>query len=135
MGIRRHQRQLEAARYEALCRKMFDSFPGLKYQAITLRESHSASHNGWSACLYNGEDFFVSMHYDITHIVDRVGGGDSFAAGLIYGLATGLPDEDALNYAVAASALKHTIPGDVNLSTHDEVKQLMGGEASGRVQR
>ena len=127
--------QLDTARYEALCRKVFETFPGLKYQAITLRESHSASHNGWSACLYNGEDFFLSTRYDITHIVDRVGGGDSFAAGLIYGLATGMPDEEALNYAVAASALKHAIPGDVNLSTQDEVKRLMGGETSGRVQR
>jgi 2-dehydro-3-deoxygluconokinase len=127
--------QLDTARYEALCRKMFDSFPGLRVQAITLRESYSASHNGWSACLYNGTDFFVSARYDITHIVDRVGGGDSFAAGLIYGLATGMADEDALNYAVAASALKHSIGGDVNLSTRDEVLRLMGGEASGRVQR
>jgi 2-dehydro-3-deoxygluconokinase len=127
--------QLDVPRYEALCRKMFEAFPRLKYQAITLRESYSASHNGWSACLYNGGDFFLSTRYDITHIVDRVGGGDSFAAGLIYGLATGLPDEDALNYAVAASALKHSIHGDVNLATRDEVMRLMGGETSGRVQR
>jgi 2-dehydro-3-deoxygluconokinase len=126
---------LDAARYEALCRKMFETFPNLKVQAITLRESYSASHNGWSACLYNGEDFFVSRRYDITHIVDRVGGGDSFAAGLIYGLVTGMADAEALAYAVAASALKHTIPGDINLSTRAEVLRLMGGEASGRVQR
>jgi 2-dehydro-3-deoxygluconokinase len=126
---------LDTARYEALARKMLETFPNLKYQAITLRESYSADHNGWSACLYNGRDFFISRRYDITDIVDRVGGGDSFAAGLIYGLHTGLSDEDALNFAVAASCLKHSILGDVNLVTVAEVKRLMGGDASGRVQR
>ncbi len=127
--------ELDAARYEALAKKMFETFPNLKYQTITLRESFSASHNGWSACLYNGSEFFLSKHYDITHIVDRVGGGDSFAAGLIYGLTSGMADEDALNLAVAASCLKHSIPGDVNLTTLAEAKKLMGGDASGRVQR
>lgn len=127
--------QLDTARYEALCHKMFETFPNLSIQAITLRESFSANHNGWSACLYDGQDFFVSPRYDITHIVDRVGGGDSFAAGLVYGLATGMPHDEALNYAAAASSLKHSIPGDINLSTRDEVLRLMGGEASGRVQR
>ncbi|HXR66559.1 MAG TPA: sugar kinase [Ktedonobacteraceae bacterium] len=127
--------KLSLARYEALCRKMFDAFPNLKYQAITLRESHSASHNGWSACLANGQAFFASTSYDLAHIVDRVGGGDSFAAGLIYGLATGMEEEKALNFAVAASALKHTIPGDLNLVTLAEVQHLLGGDASGRVQR
>ena len=127
--------KLDTTRYEALAKKMFATFPNLKYQAITLRESFSADHNGWSACLYNGSDFLVSRRYDITDIVDRVGGGDSFAAGLIYGLHTGMADEDALNYAVAASCLKHSIGGDVNLATADEVKSLMGGDASGRVQR
>jgi 2-dehydro-3-deoxygluconokinase len=127
--------KLDTTRYEALAKKMFATFPNLKYQAITLRESYSADHNGWSACLYNGNDFFVSCRYDITDIVDRVGGGDSFAAGLIYGLHTGMSDEDALNYAVAASCLKHSILGDVNLATTSEVKRLMGGDASGRVQR
>ncbi len=126
---------LDTARYEALAQKMFATFPNLKYQAITLRESISASHNGWSACLYNGSKFFLSRRYDITDIVDRVGGGDSFAAGLIYGLHTGMADEDALNYAVAASCLKHSILGDVNLATVAEVKRLAGGDASGRVQR
>ena len=114
---------------------MFETFPNLKYQAITLRESISASHNGWSACLYNGSEFFLSRRYDITHIVDRVGGGDSFGSGLIYGLHTGMADEDALNFAVAASCLKHSILGDANLSTLAEVERLAGGDASGRVQR
>ncbi len=114
---------------------MFNEFPNLKYQTITLRESYSASHNGWSACLYNGSEFFLSRRYEITDIVDRVGGGDSFAAGIIYGLHTGMADEDALNFAVAASSLKHSIIGDANLVTVDEVKRLAGGDASGRVQR
>ena len=127
--------ELDTARYQALAKKMFATFPNLRYQAITLRQSFSASHNGWSACLYNGSDFFVSRKYDITDIVDRVGGGDSFAAGLIYGLHSGMADEDALNFAVAASCLKHAIGGDVNLATLDEVKALAGGDASGRVQR
>jgi 2-dehydro-3-deoxygluconokinase len=126
---------LDTARYEALAQKMFATFPNLKYQTITLRESFSASHNGWSACLYNGKDFYLSRRYDITDIVDRVGGGDSFAAGLIYGLHSGMADEDALNFAVAASCLKHSILGDANLATVAEVKRLAGGDASGRVQR
>jgi len=126
---------LDTARYEALVQKMFATFPNLKYQAITLRESYSASHNGWSACLYNGDQFFLSRRYDITDIVDRVGGGDSFAAGLIYGLYTGMADDEALNFAVAASCLKHSILGDANLATVAEVMRLAGGDASGRVQR
>ena len=130
-----HSGELDTAKYKALAKKMFDIFPNLNYQAITLRESFSASHNGWSACLYNGTEFFTSRRYDITDIVDRVGGGDSFSAGLIYGLHSGMSDADALEFAVAASCLKHTIPGDVNLATVDEVKRLMGGDSSGRVQR
>lgn len=122
-------------RHEALCRRMFVAYPNLKYQAMTLRESYSASHNGWSACLFNGREFFVSPKYDLTHIVDRIGGGDSFAAGLVYGLATGMGDEQALNFAVAASALKHTILGDLNLVTLAEVQQLLRGDTSGRVRR
>jgi 2-dehydro-3-deoxygluconokinase len=127
--------ELNVARYEQLCEKVLAAFPNLKYQAITLRESHSASHNGWSACLYDGRKFFVSTRYDLTHIVDRVGAGDSFAAGLIYGLATGTGEDEALNFAVAASALKHTIPGDQNLVTRAEVRRLLAGDATGRVQR
>jgi 2-dehydro-3-deoxygluconokinase len=130
-----HSGALDTARYEALAQKMFETFPNLKYQAITLRESFSASHNGWSACLYNGQEFFLSRRYEITDIVDRVGGGDSFAAGLIYALHTGMPDAAALEFAVAASCLKHSILGDINLATVDEVKRLAGGDASGRVQR
>jgi 2-dehydro-3-deoxygluconokinase len=102
---------------------------------VTLRESKSASHNGWSACLNDRKDFIVSQHYDITHIVDRVGGGDSFAGGLIYGLSTIDNHKDALEYAVAASCLKHSIPGDFNRFTADEVRSLLKGGGSGRVQR
>ncbi len=127
--------QLDVAKYEALAKKVFETFPNLQYQAITLRESFSASHNGWSACLYNGKEFFISQRYDITHIVDRVGGGDSFAAGLVYGLYSEMADQDALNFAVAASCLKHSISGDVNLVTVAEVQRLKGGDASGRVSR
>lgn len=127
--------EINLARYEALCRKMFEAFPNLKQQAITLRKSHSASHNEWLACLFNGREFFASTTYDLAHLVDRVGAGDSFAAGLIYGLATGRGEQEALNFAVAASALKHTIPGDLNLVTLAEVQNLMRGDATGRVQR
>ncbi len=127
--------EIDPQKYEALCEKMFEAYPNLTYQAITLRESYSASHNGWSACLHNGEDFFLSTHYEITHIVDRVGGGDSFSAGLIYGLMSGMEDEAALEFAAAASCLKHSIPGDANLVSVDEAKQLAAGEASGRVRR
>jgi 2-dehydro-3-deoxygluconokinase len=126
---------LDLARYEALCRRVVETFPNLKYQTITLRESHSANHNGWSGCLFNGRKFFVSARYDLTHIVDRVGAGDAFAAGLIYGLTTDIGDEASLNFAAAASALKHTIPGDLNLVTQSEVQNLLDGNASGRVQR
>ena len=120
---------------EKLAEKVVTEFPNLKALAITLRESKSASHNGWSACLYNGKDFLVSRHYEITHIVDRVGGGDSFAAGLIYGLQALASHQEALEFAVAASCLKHSIPGDFNRFTVDEVKGLLKGDGSGRVQR
>jgi 2-dehydro-3-deoxygluconokinase len=130
-----HSGQLEHAQYEKLAGKVLDRYPDLKSIAITLRESVSASHNGWSACLHDRKDFHVSRHYEITHIVDRVGGGDSFAGGLIYGLlALGSPQE-ALEFAVAASCLKHSIPGDFNRFSADEVKALAKGGGSGRVQR
>lgn len=102
--------------------------------AITLRESISASDNNWAALLYSGGEFFLSRKYPI-HIVDRVGGGDSFAGGLIYSILAGKPTKDALEFAVAASCLKHTIFGDFNLVSVDEVETLAGGDASGRVQR
>jgi 2-dehydro-3-deoxygluconokinase len=103
--------------------------------AVTLRESRSASDNGWSACLNDGGTFFVSRHYDITHIVDRVGGGDAFAGGLIYGLQALEDPREALEFAVAASCLKHSIPGDFNRFSVAEVQQLLTGGGSGRVQR
>lgn len=108
---------------------------GFKYVASTLRESHSASHNGWKALIYNGTEFYESRHYDIQPIVDRVGGGDAFAAGLIHGLLTYPTQAEALEFAVAASALKHTIPGDFNQVSVAEVESLMKGDGSGRVQR
>jgi len=127
--------ELDTAAYKQLAEKVLEEFPNLKKQAITLRESHSATHNGWSACLHNGKEFFVSKHYDIFNIVDRVGSGDSFAAGLIYGLSTGMDDPQALEFATAASCLKHSIPGDYNQVSVPEVMRLVGGDSSGRVQR
>jgi Sugar kinases, ribokinase family len=130
-----HSGKLETDQYRKLTEKVMSAYPNLKKLAITLRESRSASHNGWSACLNNGKEFLVSKHYEITHIVDRVGGGDSFAAGLIYGLLNLPSDQDALEFAVAASCLKHSIPGDFNRFTVDEVMALVKGGGSGRVQR
>jgi 2-dehydro-3-deoxygluconokinase len=121
--------------YQALTRQVLAEYPNLKMQAITLREGFSANHHGWSACLYNGSDFLLSRRYDITEMVDRVGAGDAFSAGLIYGLHTGLPHEEALNFAVAASCLKHSTAGDANLATVSEIRELMAGDTSGRVQR
>jgi 2-dehydro-3-deoxygluconokinase len=112
---------------------MIDKF-GFKYVVSSLRESYSASDNGWSACIYDGKEFYHSRKYNV-RIVDRVGGGDSFAAGLICGLIDGKNMKDALEFGVAASALKHTIPGDYNLVTRADVETLVGGDASGRVQR
>jgi 2-dehydro-3-deoxygluconokinase len=119
--------------YKDVARQLAEKF-GLKYVAITLRESFSASDNGWSAMLYNGTEFYSSKKYKM-HIVDRVGGGDSFGAGLIYGLTSGLSNGDSLEYAVAASCLKQSIEGDFNLVSKNEVETLMNGDASGRVQR
>lgn len=119
--------------YQEVAQKLVERF-GVKKVAITLRESLSASINNWSGLLYNTKEFFRSRKYTI-HIVDRVGGGDSFAAGLIYGLVTGMPDHEALEFAAAASCLKHTIFGDFNLVSAAEVHSLMAGDASGRVQR
>jgi 2-dehydro-3-deoxygluconokinase len=127
--------ELDIDRYRRTAERVFESFPNLKKQVITLRESHSADRNGWSAVLYDGRKLFTSRHYDITDIVDRVGGGDSFAAGLIYGLIHYKDDQKALEFATAASGLKHSIPGDFNRVNVAEVESLMGGDASGRVQR
>ncbi len=127
--------QLDTSQYEALTNKVMDEFPNVKTMAITLRESKSASHNGWSACLNDSKQFLLSRHYEITHIVDRVGGGDAFAGGLIYGLIALGGGQEALEFAVAASCLKHSIPGDFNRFTVDEVKALIKGGGSGRVQR
>jgi 2-dehydro-3-deoxygluconokinase len=107
---------------------------GFKYIASTLRESHSASDNGWSALVYDGTEFYHTKSYEV-RIVDRVGSGDSFASGFIYGLVTGMKMSDAAEFGVAASAIKHTIPGDLNHATLAEVKDLVGGDGSGRVQR
>ena len=112
---------------------MKDKF-NFKYVVTTLRESYSASDNGWSALIYDGNEFYQSKKYNV-RIVDRVGGGDSFAGGLICGMLDGKSQGDALEFAVAASAMKHTIFGDFNLVTREEVENLAGGDASGRVQR
>ena len=130
-----HSGQLEHAQYEKLSAKVLAAYPELKAISITLRESRSASHNGWSACLNNRKEFLLSRHYEITHIVDRVGGGDSFAGGLIYGMLNLPTHQEALEFAVAASCLKHSIHGDFNRSTVEEVKGLLKGGGSGRVQR
>ncbi len=126
---------LEREKYSELAERVLATYPNLQMIAITLRESKSASRNGWSACLHTGNEFLLSREYDITHIVDRVGGGDSFAAGLIYGLThLGSPNE-ALEFAIAASALKHSVPGDFNRFSAEEVQALIKGGGSGRVQR
>jgi len=119
--------------YKQIFKEMKDAF-GFKYVATTLRESYSASDNGWSALIYDGNEFYHSKKYDV-RIVDRVGGGDSFAGGLIYGLLEKGDMKAALEFAVAASALKHTVPGDANMMSVAEVETLAGGDASGRVQR
>ena len=134
-GVDVHSGKLERDAYKALTEKVLDAYPNLKALAITLRESKSASHNGWSACLNNRKEFLLSRHYDITHIVDRVGGGDCFAGGLIYGMLTQGSDQAALEFAVAASCLKHSIPGDFNRFSTAEVLALIKGGGSGRVQR
>jgi 2-dehydro-3-deoxygluconokinase len=130
-----HSGELQHDVYKKLTDQVLSSYPNLKLIAVTLRESKSASHNGWSACLNDRKQFIVSQHYEITHIVDRVGGGDSFAGGLIYGLITTEKPKDALEFAVAASCLKHSIPGDFNRFTSEEVQALIKGGGSGRVQR
>ena len=127
---------LKLSGYQSIFEQMTQKF-GFEYCVSSLRVSRSASDNGWSACIYSGKtgEFYHSREYSITPIVDRVGGGDSFAAGVICGLLDGKDFKEALEFGVAASALKHTILGDINLVTRKEVETLAGGDASGRVQR
>ncbi len=128
--------KVEADKFRHVCAGLAERFPNLQTIAITLRGSLSASHNTWSGVLWQPDGFYVAPTYDITHIVDRVGGGDAFASGLIYGLRAYAGDrQKALNFAVAASCLKHSIFGDFNLVSVDEVEKLMSGDASGRVSR
>ena len=127
---------VEGAAYESVSKQIMERFPRCKKVITTLRGSVNANHNSWSGVLWDGKQLFMAPTYQITHIVDRVGGGDSFMGGLIYGLLTFEgDDQSALNFAVAASCLKHTIYGDFNQVTVDEVEKLMGGDASGRVAR
>lgn len=127
--------ELDRKKYKALGNKVLESYPNMKCIAITLRESHSADWNGWAACLNDGKDFYVSKKYEIRDIIDRVGGGDSFAGGLIYGLNQYEDKQSALEFAVAASCLKHSVIGDFNRVSVSDVEKLMGGDGTGRVQR
>ena len=136
IDVNKNGENVKAESFLSVCEQMLNKFPRAKKVITTLRGSISASHNVWSGILFDGKNTFKSKEYQITHIVDRVGGGDSFMAGLIYGLIH-FPEDNqmALDYAVAASCLKHTIKGDANLVTIAEVKKLMSGDASGRVVR
>jgi 2-dehydro-3-deoxygluconokinase len=123
------------AAYESLTREVMDRFPNLDYLAVTLRDSLSADHTAWSGVLRSRTEFLPGPRYDIERVVDRIGTGDAFAAGIIHGLTTGLGDREALSFAVAASCLKHSIPGDFNLVSAAEVTALMAGDRSGRIRR
>ena len=127
--------ELDREKYKALGDKVLAAYPHMKMIAITLRESHSADWNGWAACLNDGENFYVSKKYEIRDIIDRVGGGDSFAGGLIYGLNTYENKQQALEFAVSASCLKHSLIGDFNRVSVSDVEKLAGGDGTGRVQR
>ena len=127
--------RLQTEKYRELTDRVLNLYPNIKKIAITLRESHSADHNGWSAVLNNREEFIISKKYEINNIIDRVGGGDTFASGLIYGINNLADDKESLEFAVAASCLMHSIPGDLPLLSVEEVKSLAGGATSGRVQR
>lgn len=127
--------EIDQKRFQSVCEQLMAKFPKAEKIIITLRGSINANHNTWGGVLWNGKELYQSRRYDITHIVDRVGGGDSFMGGLIYGLKTYKDDGKALEFAAAASCLKHTIFGDYNQVTVDEVEKLMGGDASGRVSR
>jgi len=132
-GVDVRSGRLEAEKYQDVARQLHQRF-GCKYIAITLRESLSATFNNWSGVLYDGTQLVRSRSYSM-YVIDRVGGGDSFGGGLIYGLLTGMPLQDVIEFAAAASCLKHSVPGDFNLASLEEVKTLMAGDASGRVQR
>ena len=136
LDVHKHGHEVKAASFKSVCEQMMNKFPRAKKVITTLRGSISASHNTWAGVLYDGKKMYETRQYQITHIVDRVGGGDSFMGGLIYGLLN-YPenDQNALDFAVAASCLKHTIKGDANLVTVEEVEKLMSGDASGRVAR
>ena len=127
--------ELDLRKYEQLTSKVLSDFPNMSTMAVTLRESKSADRNGWSACLRDDSGFRASRRYEMTDIVDRVGGGDSFASGLIYGLNAYGDRQQSLDFAVAASCLKHSISGDFNRVSVKEVENLMSGDGSGRVQR
>jgi 2-dehydro-3-deoxygluconokinase len=136
LDVHKHGHDVKAEAFLSVCKQMMGKFPRAKKVITTLRGSISASHNTWAGVLYDGSKMYETRQYQITDIVDRVGGGDSFMGGLIYGLLK-YPEDDqnALDFAVAASCLKHTIKGDANLVTVAEVEKLMGGDASGRVAR
>lgn len=134
-GVDIRKGEINPDTYTLVARQLMDRFPHVKKVAFTLRGSLSASHNTWSGVLWDGKRLHHSTIYQITDIVDRVGGGDAFAAGLIYGITAYNDEAKALDFAVAASALKHTIEGDFNLVTVDEVESLMRGNTSGRVSR
>lgn len=135
VDVKVEEGNLDKTKYKELGDKVLREYPNMKMIAITLRESHSADHNGWSACLNDGKNFYLSRQYEIKDIIDRVGGGDSFAGGLIYGLNNYKEKKDALEFAVAASCLKHSIIGDFNRVSVSDVKKLLEGDGSGRVQR
>jgi len=135
LDVARQAEEVKAEAFLSVGKQVMEKFPNAKKVIITLRGSISASYNSWAGVLYDGHTMYESKQYQITHIVDRVGGGDSFMGGLIYGLLTFEEDQKALDFAAAASALKHTIKGDANLVTVAEVEKLMGGDASGRVVR
>jgi len=135
-GVNINAAHIESEAYLSVSKNIIEQYPRVKKVITTLRSSINANHNTWSGVLYNGKDFFKAPEYNISHIVDRIGGGDSFMAGLIYGLLNFKNDDQkALNFAVAASCLKHTIEGDFNLVSVREVEKLMYGDSSGRVMR
>lgn len=126
---------LDREKYRTLGDQVLSTYPNMKCIAITLRESHSADWNDWAACLNDGKEFYISKKYEIRDIIDRVGGGDSFAGGLIYGLNHYKSKQQALEFAVAASCLKHSVIGDFNRVSVSDVEKLAGGDGTGRVQR